>query len=73
MSASLFRQFTLSHSVSFSPARFSRLTATENEATRRLIDRHLTFVNYLPTATVDGGDSSGHGEGTAHTNLNTFE
>src|SRR5690606_7472021 len=34
MSASLFQQLTLTHSVSLSPARFLRLTATENDATR---------------------------------------
>lgn len=40
---------------------------------RRLIDSYLTFVNYLPSATVMGGDPSGHGEGSARSRLNTFE
>jgi hypothetical protein len=40
---------------------------------RKLIDKYLTYVNYLPGATVRGGDPSGHGEGSARGNLNMFE
>ncbi|MFN8531445.1 MAG: hypothetical protein U0670_22805, partial [Anaerolineae bacterium] len=40
---------------------------------RALIDAYLTFVNYLPAATVQGGDPSGHGEGSARGEVNSFE
>jgi hypothetical protein len=40
---------------------------------RALIDAHLTLVNYLPSATVAGGDPAGHGEGSARGNVNAFE
>lgn len=40
---------------------------------RKLVDSLLTFVNYLPSATIQGGDPSGHGEGSARANLNLFE
>ncbi len=40
---------------------------------RGLIDRYLTYVNYLPMATVKGGDPNGHGEGSARGDLNLFE
>ena len=42
-------------------------------AIKTLIDTYLTYVNYLPGATVRGGDPSGHGEGSARGNLNLFE
>ena len=42
-------------------------------AIRTLVDKYLTYVNYLPGATVRGGDPSGHGEGSARGNLNMFE
>jgi hypothetical protein len=42
-------------------------------AMRRLIDRYLTFVNYLPAATVRGGDPRGHAEGNARNKLTYFE
>jgi hypothetical protein len=38
-----------------------------------LIDRLLTYLNYLPAATVRGGDPRGHGEGGARGDLNQFE
>jgi hypothetical protein len=34
-------------------------------AMRQLIDTYSTYMNYLPMATVKGGDPSGHGEGSA--------
>lgn len=37
------------------------------------INTYLTYVNYLPLATVAGGDPSGHGEGVARGALNFFE
>lgn len=40
---------------------------------QQLINQYLTFVNYLPMTTVKGGDSSGHGEGTARGQLNFVE
>jgi hypothetical protein len=40
---------------------------------RGLIADYLTYVNYLPTATVAGGDPAGHGEGVARGLLNQFE
>jgi len=40
---------------------------------QRLIDSHLTYINYLPLATVKGGDPSGHGEGSVRGDLSTFE
>ena len=43
------------------------------QALRALIDGYLTLVNYLPAATVRGGDPSGHGEGSTRGELNLFE
>lgn len=43
------------------------------KAIQRLINSYLTYVNYLPMATVKGGDPGGHGEGTARGNINLFE
>ncbi len=40
---------------------------------RVTINAYLTFINLLPTATVAGGDPSGHGEGVARGELNFFE
>jgi|GEM_PF-3919914 len=40
---------------------------------RTLVNAYLTYVNYLPTATVAGGDPSGHGEGATRGKLNLFE
>lgn len=40
---------------------------------RLLIDRYLTFVNYLPMATVSGGDPAGHGESSARSDISAFE
>ncbi|MGB0563738.1 MAG: hypothetical protein ACPGVO_18360, partial [Spirulinaceae cyanobacterium] len=39
----------------------------------QLINDYLTYTNYLPMSTVKGGDPSGHGEGVARSNINTFE
>lgn len=43
------------------------------QALRALIDGYLTLVNYLPAATVRGGDPGGHGEGSARGDINMFE
>lgn len=58
----------------------TKLTKSQNEITidligqlRKTIDSYLTLVNYLPGATVAEGDSSGHGEGAARNDINTFE
>lgn len=40
---------------------------------RQLVNDYLTFVNYLPGATVVGGDPSGHGEGAARGKIREFE
>jgi hypothetical protein len=40
---------------------------------RSAVNTYLTFVNFLPMSTVDGGDPSGHGEGAARIELNFFE
>jgi hypothetical protein len=40
---------------------------------RGLIDRYLTYVNYLPGATVMGGDTRTHGEGVARGKLTQAE
>lgn len=40
---------------------------------RSTVNAYLTYVNFLPTSTVEGGDPKGHGEGTARGVLNTFE
>lgn len=43
------------------------------DAVRSLINAYLTYVNYLPGATVAGGDPRGHGEGAARGELTQFE
>lgn len=40
---------------------------------RGLVSAYLTFVNYLPGATVKGGDPRGHGEGAARGDVAAFE
>ncbi|MFA0963567.1 DUF4157 domain-containing protein [Roseivirga sp. BDSF3-8] len=40
---------------------------------REYVDAYLTFVNYMPTSTLQQGDPRGHGEGEAHGYVNTFE
>ncbi|GAB3794901.1 hypothetical protein GCM10028819_10010 [Spirosoma humi] len=40
---------------------------------RSTINIYLTYVNFLPMATVSGGDPSGHGEGVARGELTMFE
>lgn len=48
-------------------------TTQKVQELRKLINAYLTLVNYLPMATVAGGDPSGHGEGSARGDLNLFE
>lgn len=42
-------------------------------ALQKLINSYLTFINYLPGSTVNGGDPSGHGEAAARSDLSGAE
>lgn len=46
---------------------------TASAALQKLINSYLTFINYLPGSTVDGGDPSGHGEAAARSDLSGAE
>ncbi len=48
-------------------------TQSIKQMIQQLIDSYLTYINYLPMATVKGGDPSGHGEGSVRGDINAFE